>query len=304
LPGQPCTHSWQQIARHSKYFSKGCEKFQLPQAEELALSETLKLIFNITNFYPHRVEELNPSIPNLLKILSRIKIPNPPLQTPVTYLINALMNLDLEEKKSKAIGGNPLFPTFNHKINADEWINILDEAVATYPPAELEKVAIPLITLLRKLHEVAPDEVKKYMNRLLLPEEEDRDQPVGTDDTLSSRLLKLSLAPDAPTLRESISSLMFELSGKDASIFVKNVGYGFAAGFLATHNIAIPENAKQAFSTADGKGPAVNPITGQRLDAEPKDDGPEMTEEEKEREAERLFVLFERLASNRGHLQQ
>ncbi len=28
---------------------------------------------------------------------------------------------------------------------------------------------------------------------------------------------------------------------------------------------------------------------------EPEDDGPEMTEEEKEREAERLFVLFERL---------
>jgi len=40
----------------------------------------------------------------------------------------------------------------------------------------------------------------------------------------------------------------------------------------------------------------VNPITGQFLDEE--DHGPsfaDMTDEEKEREAERLFVLFERL---------
>ena len=40
---------------------------------------------------------------------------------------------------------------------------------------------------------------------------------------------------------------------------------------------------------------SVNPITGQRLDAEPTLDIPKMTTEEAEREAERLFVLFERL---------
>jgi hypothetical protein len=42
----------------------------------------------------------------------------------------------------------------------------------------------------------------------------------------------------------------------------------------------------------------VNPITGQRLDAE--SEGPDlsqMTDEEKEREAERLYVLFERMRS-------
>jgi hypothetical protein len=39
----------------------------------------------------------------------------------------------------------------------------------------------------------------------------------------------------------------------------------------------------------------VNPITGQRLDKEEQVQVEEMTQEEKEREAERLFVLFERL---------
>ena len=39
----------------------------------------------------------------------------------------------------------------------------------------------------------------------------------------------------------------------------------------------------------------INPITGQRLDMENTEDtGPPMTDREKEREAERLFVLFER----------
>lgn len=49
-------------------------------------------------------------------------------------------------------------------------------------------------------------------------------------------------------------------------------------------------------STQSASDREVNPITGQFLDEE--DQGPslaDMTDEEKEREAERLFVLFERL---------
>ena len=78
-----------------------------------------------------------------------------------------------------------------------------------------------------------------------------------------------------------------------SSKFVENVGYGFASGFLFQNNIPVPQNAVGA----DGAGPSgrpVNPITGQFLDQESGPDLPEMTDEEKEREAERLFVLFER----------
>jgi hypothetical protein len=38
----------------------------------------------------------------------------------------------------------------------------------------------------------------------------------------------------------------------------------------------------------------INPITGQAVEFEQKFDGPEMTKAEKEREAEKLMVLFER----------
>ena len=88
---------------------------------------------------------------------------------------------------------------------------------------------------------------------------------------------------------------MFELSGKDASKFVQNVGYGFASGFLLSNNIQMPENALEAHALANPETSyPVNPITGQRLDAEAPSNEEPMTQEEKEREAERLFVLFER----------
>ena len=136
------------------------------------------------------------------------------------------------------------------------------------------------------------------METLLLPNNDKRDQPIGQSDALPSHLLKLSTSPVAPNMREGISALMFEMSGKDATQYVENVGYGFAAGFLMSHNMEIPASAQEAWSNGSGTESSrkvpVNPITGQRLDAEPKPKGPPMTKAEKEREAEKLFVLFER----------
>jgi hypothetical protein len=286
------------ISRHSKQFSKGKKK-KLVQIDELALSETLKLLFNLNNYYPHRAEAFSPSIPNILKILSLVEIPTPPLQPPVNFLVNALLSLDLEAKKGgKHFATNPLFPKLDQNCNVDKLINILDQAVAMHKPEDLETLAVPLLTLLRKIYAFAPEGPRQYMEWLLLPEDDDRDRPIGQSNTLSSRLLRLSSSPVAPKLREGISTLMFELSGSDANAYVRNVGYGFAAGFLLSHNLPVPESAKDAYSTGSSKtreqGMPVNPITGQRLDAEPADTGPKMTREEKEREAERLFVLFER----------
>jgi len=76
----------------------------------------------------------------------------------------------------------------------------------------------------------------------------------------------------------------------------------------------MPENALAAWSTSGSEGSnarasqdsrqelvgghaTVNPITGQLLQMEEQVEMEEMTQEEKEREAERLFVLFERFVS-------
>ena len=146
------------------------------------------------------------------------------------------------------------------------------------------------------------------MRVLILPSNEERSKPLGRSDTFASRLLQLSTSPVAPNLRESVSGLMFELSDRNPTAFIRNVGYGFASGFLLSHDIPVPESllrestlgAKDSDVEDSGEtltrvdGQDINPITGQRKDMEPVDTGPDMTDEEKEREAERLFVLFER----------
>lgn len=262
--------------------------------DELALTDTLKLIYNISKMFPDLAVDFSPSIPHILKTLSRIDITAKPLDGLVGCLLNALSILDLEEKKSKIFESSPLFPNFDQNCNVDRLVHILNQAISAYSTEELEAKAIPLLYSLIAIYEVAPDGPRKHMQELLLPEDKDRSLPIGQSNTLSSRLLKLSTTHFA-NLKVTISELMFVLSGKDAETLTKNIGYGFAAGFLAARGIEMPQSARETYSVNEDPSAARNPITGQRWAAEPQDSGPPMTKEEKEREAERLFVLFERL---------
>jgi Guanine nucleotide exchange factor synembryn len=119
----------------------------------------------------------------------------------------------------------------------------------------------------------------------------DRNLPLGQSQTLSSRLLRLVTSAFTPTLHESIFSLMFQLVHSSPTALIDAIGYGYASGFLFSHNIPVPSNLQ---NPQTGRAD-INPVTGQRLDAEPNLDLVQMTDEEKEHEAERLFVLFERL---------
>lgn len=266
--------------------------------------ETLKLLFNITYYYPDMIPRFTPSVEPLINIILHHTLPSPPLQPPITYLLNALLNLDLKASEKKTRIGpearsSPLFPYSNPESVVDRLVCIFDEAIRKQSERELDQAAAPLCTLIRRMYELAYPQMKSWMRWLLLPNPKDRDKPLGQGETLSARLLRLSCSPSLPTLRENISGLLFELSDKDASKFVKNIGYGFASGFLMSHNIEIPSNAMEASSISSDDaepGADVNPVTGQRYEAEGRDAPQvEMTEEEKEREAERLFVLFERL---------
>ncbi|KIW04185.1 uncharacterized protein PV09_04496 [Verruconis gallopava] len=283
------------ISRHAKRYSSTMRLLSHSSPmDDMALNETAKLIFNITHFYPDLGLQFSKSIPPLVEIMRKSKIRTPPLDPPLCAVINALINLDLAEKSGGLLGRDALFPALDQKGNAEHLINILDAAISSYTSSELEQLAAPVITLIRKVYQIAPENVKKYMEFLLLPTDAERNKPLGKSDTLSSRLLNLSSSSTSATLRNSIYGMLFELSGENADTFVRNVGYGFAAGFLMSQNMPIPQSAGEAFAgTADGS--PINPITGQKIEHEPKDEGPPMTKEEKEREAERLFVLFERL---------
>lgn len=264
----------------------------MSQMDELALTDTLKLIYNVSKIYPDLASFFSTSLPHILKIVCRIDISDKPLDGILGGLLNALSILDLAEKTGKVFENNPLFPSFDPKCNVDRLISILNQTMVLYTPEELEAKAVPLLYSLITIYEAAPDDIQKHMQQLLLPEQGDRSLPIGQSDALSSKLLKLSTSHFA-NLKVATSELMFVLSGRDAEVLTKNIGYGFAAGFLAARGIEMPQSASETYSIPNAES-LINPVTGQRLAAEPKDDLPPMTQEEKEREAERLFVLFER----------
>jgi len=258
------------------------------------------LLFNLNQFYPHHIPDFTRTIKPILQILASILLEVKALQPPVTHLINALLSLELPGPVSPSPGGgreySPLFPEENPHDNYLRLISILNSGIRSSRGEELD-VLLPLVTLLRRVYELAPPGVKSDMRAQLLPSNDERAEPLGKSDSLPSRLLHLSTSLTVPRLKEGIQSLLFELSDKDAATLIRNVGYGYAAGYLMTHNLPVPENASgdlgERVTTIDGQ--EINPITGQRRDMEPANPLPEMTDEEKEREAERLFVLFERL---------
>ncbi|KAK7420168.1 hypothetical protein QQZ08_010524 [Neonectria magnoliae] len=283
------------LSRHAKQLSEKA-KAKVEPMQEMALVETLKLLFNLTHHCSdaEHVSAFTPSVPHIVTLLWRQDISSAkPLDPPFGPIINALLNLDMESDSSKAA----IYPKNNPNTVATRLIEILDPSMKVYDDNELEAVVTPVVSVIRNIHEHAPESTKEHIRSLLLPTAEDRENILGQGTTLSARLLKNSTNPVAPALREAISHLLFDMSDRDASKFVENVGYGFASGFLFQNNVPIPASASEAFSKGDpnGEQKPVNPVTGQFLDAENPVDVPEMTQAEKEREAERLFVLFERL---------
>ncbi|KAI0396535.1 guanine nucleotide exchange factor [Xylariaceae sp. FL0594] len=263
--------------------------------ELMALDETAKLLFNVTHHCKEKASSFTACIPHIATLLCKGTFEvTRPLDQPVGSLINALLNLDLGAKEVHS----SLYPAAAPTLLTNRLIDILDQSRSRYHTEDLESIT-PLTCVLRALHQHAPKEVQTSMRQRLLPSEADRTEVLGRTGTLPSWLLKNSTNAVAENLRETISDLLFDLSDNDASKFIENFGYGYASGYLFKRNIEVPENASRTLSgTSQGSDRPVNPITGQFLDLERHPEGPEMTDAEKEREAEKLFVLFQRLEQN------
>ncbi|TQV96920.1 Guanine nucleotide exchange factor, Ric8 [Cordyceps javanica] len=284
------------IRRHSKSESASSHA-AAGSMEEMALPETLKLLHNVTHFCPEEASAFTPSVPHIVSLLCTRRMPSVKvLDPPFGPLVNSLLNLDVTAEACRSA----LFPTGDEAKLGSKLIEILDRAMKEYSSNELDTAVTPVVKFLLEVYNIGPDLVQKKLRDGLLPTSEDRETVLGKGSSLSSRLLKTSTDPMAPHLGPVISHLFFLMSDKDATKFVETVGYGYASGYLFRNNVPVPACTKATFDIADEtvSPRAVNPITGQFIDREVPDDLPPMTDEEKEREAERLFVLFERLKMN------
>ncbi|KAL7620841.1 hypothetical protein AAE478_009839 [Parahypoxylon ruwenzoriense] len=287
-------HINKNLERHARY--RTTTSSASDPMEDMALAETLKLLFNISHYCKDRISSFTVAVPHIVTVLCKGTFPTQkPLDPPTGSLIHALLNLDIGSQEIRS----SVYPENDPNMLADRLIGLLASSRTVYNNDDLDTSVTPLAGVIRVIHEHAPSDVQNFIRARLLPTEADRNEVLGRTSSLPSWLLKNSTNPLAPQFRDMISNLFFEMSDQDASTFVNNVGYGFASGFLFNRNIPIPQNVSEAPSdTQGGPGRPINPITGQFLDTERQPELPEMTEAEMEREAERLFVLFERLRAN------
>ncbi|CAG8457461.1 15842_t:CDS:2 [Funneliformis mosseae] len=287
----------------------------LPITRVMVLNEQLKLLFNLMMNDPKIERDNNLQVKGksvecpskfeklllpVLKIL--LKIPKSmqlPLSPPHSHAIHALLNFPVEPYKS--IWFPPSSEKKEQYVVCYNLIDMLKSMVYTIvknDPDEIisknennldfDEIITPLVVLIKKLADEDND-AKILIGNELLPDNVDRSKPLEKGDSLTSRLIRLMTSVMLPHLKDNVSELLFSLCDQDANLFVHNVGYGNAAGFLMNRNIMIPPS-----TTAKYSDKSINPITGQYFDNELPSLS-NMTDEEKEREAEKLFVLFERL---------
>ncbi|KAG8889079.1 hypothetical protein FRB98_005828 [Tulasnella sp. 332] len=162
----------------------------------------------------------------------------------------------------------------------------------------LDDVGPPLALLLANMvrdNEGARGQVKQW----LLPVDLDRSQPLEKRADILGRCLRMMASVYFPKLKDSIGEMLFALCNSDANMMGAQLGYGNIAGFLFNKGIMAPPPPPKDSGGAAGDyipdDPDINPITGSKYKPEGPDPLAGMTDEEKEREAEKLFVLFDRL---------
>lgn len=160
---------------------------------------------------------------------------------------------------------------------------------------ELEETLEPLLLLLRKTAD-EDEELRSTLRSILLPSDIDRSTALDRRTDLLGRLIRLMSSVTLPRTARAAGELLLALNDGEPKRMTETIGYGPCAGFLMNTGLAsaLPSSA----IPTDAQGRSVDPITGEyepTAEERARDEINNMTEEEKEKEAERLFVLFDRL---------
>uniref|UniRef100_A0A3Q3K3U8 Synembryn n=1 Tax=Monopterus albus TaxID=43700 RepID=A0A3Q3K3U8_MONAL len=171
-----------------------------------------------------------------------------------------------------------------------------------------DKVKEKLTPVLNLLTEScrAHRETRHYIRKHILPPLRDVSQRPEEGNTVKNRLIRLMTHLDTD-LKHCAADLIFVLCKENVRRFVKYTGYGNAAGLLATKGLLGGQGPRTSSSgpwySSDSDSDTeeyrqvrdrINPVTG-RVEAEQPNPMEGMTEEEKEEEARRLIMLFNKL---------
>lgn len=162
-------------------------------------------------------------------------------------------------------------------------------------PDALDDLLSPLLVFISRLC-IADEQSRIRVRQWIVPDDLDRTSSLESRSDILGRCLRLLGSVYHPRLKDSVGEMLFAMADSNATTLCALFGYGNVAGYLFNKGImsAPPPNTSTTNpSLTTPGGVQINPITG--TTEKPKPNEPEMTEEEKEREMEKLFVLFDRL---------
>jgi hypothetical protein len=182
------------------------------------------------------------------------------------------------------------------------------------PADEIVEESLPVLFLVVRRLATGIPEFRELVKKEILPDDLDRSPnslPLEQRPNLLGRMIRLLVSTRYPHTKGAIGELFWTLADSNASNLSALIGYGNAAGFLFTKGISSPNDSGSSASVSTSAAPpsssspskpsppapSINPITGRSSASDPTHDTT-MTPEEAEREAERLFVLFDRMEKN------
>ncbi|KAF8623436.1 hypothetical protein AX15_006378 [Amanita polypyramis BW_CC] len=171
------------------------------------------------------------------------------------------------------------------------------------PDNSLDDLISPLLVLIYRLC-VADENTRVRVRQWMVPDDLDRSSALEARPDILGRCLKLLGSVYHPRLRDAVGEMLFSMADSNVTTLSALVGYGNVAGYLFNKgimNAPSPNTSTTNASLSTPSGQPINPITG--TTEKVKTEMEEMTDEEKEREMEKLFILFDRLEKG-GNLPQ
>ncbi|KAK4054160.1 hypothetical protein OIV83_001186 [Microbotryomycetes sp. JL201] len=188
-----------------------------------------------------------------------------------------------------------------------------DDLIPRDETSKVEEILSPVLLLLRKVTLLA--EPAFLLKEALLPIDIDRSIPLDRRPDLIGHLIRLTSSIMLSNSAYGAAEVIYNLCERDPERLSQQIGYGNAAGLLQNRGELIPppppderassstttptqsDSRSRQTSAADLSSPPkpINPITGAYDNPSSRDELAHMTDEEKEREAEKLYVLFDRM---------
>ncbi|KAL7751309.1 hypothetical protein RI367_003169 [Sorochytrium milnesiophthora] len=294
------------------FTSLDLEAANVPEQSVTIVCEVLKVIFNfMTHMRSLESKETKPFhrfIPVCLRVLRLPLLPSiHPMAQPHSHAIHCLINFPANYDILFSSGETAFDQTMSSlghileielkKLPLQSTVDDVGASTSSLARSSTDLRASPddyLAPLFALLIHFAADnqKAKERMQKLITPEDLDRSVSPEQGKSITHRLMLLMTNVEFPTIKSYAEELLFILCDRDASKLVAYLGFGNAAGFLVNRGML---NASSL--SRPPVNPNINPITGQ-LERPELDELMQMTDEEKEAEAERLFVLFDKLNQN------